>query len=160
MYVTEMGKIASDLAKVGTIINDTRFREMHATLESLKALKNIFQEDREGTAELYERFTLAMVELFRALHQIDPQVEAHCIGSMHDLVNLALNHLSFLLNIKGFAAFDCQGTFLKADGIRAFLGIKAYSTADLFPEGIALRKDAKKLQQIQINSKIVMQMLS
>lgn len=82
------------------------------------------------------------------------------MGSVQDLVNQALNHLSFLLNIKGFATFDCQSSFLKADGIRALLGIKAYSTADLFPEGIALQKDQKKLQQIQIHSKIVLQMLS
>lgn len=72
MYVTELGKIASDLAKLSTIIDDSRFREMQATLESLKAQRSLFQEHRERTAELYERFTLAMVELFKALHQVDP----------------------------------------------------------------------------------------
>ena len=136
MYITEEGKISTDLSKLGSILNqssslDDKFKDLQDNLDRLtqRNKQNIFQNSKDETADMLTKFTLATIDLFKSLHYIDPKVEAHCLGNIQDLINQALNHLSFLMNIKGFASFDCQTCFLRNDGIRALFGIKSYSTS-------------------------------
>ncbi len=48
-----------------------------------------------------------IIELFKALHSMDPQIEKICESGIHELVLRSLETLNFLINIKGFADFDC-----------------------------------------------------
>ena len=55
MYVTEEGKIASDLGKIGSILDHVEAKDLRESLERLatKNKKNVFEADREVTAVLY-----------------------------------------------------------------------------------------------------------
>jgi hypothetical protein len=43
---------------------------------------------------------------------MDPQVQQFCESGIHEIVFRSLETLNFLINIKGFADFDCQSYFL------------------------------------------------
>lgn len=108
---------------------------------------------------MYRSITLSTLDLFRSFHYLDPLVEAHCFPPILDLVTKSVELINFLMSIKGFGSFDCQACFVKSDGIRALFGIKSY-TEKLFPGVAPAEFDVKRARDLEVQTKILMQMLS
>ena len=79
---------------------------------SQKNKDNIFHAHKEQTAEIFQKEILMIIDLFKALHSMDPQIDKVCESGIHEIVLRSLETLNFLINIKGFADFDCQSYFL------------------------------------------------
>lgn len=92
------------------------------------------------------------------MHTMDPQVQQFCESGIHEIVFRSLETLNFLINIKGFADFDCQSYFLQNEGLRALFGIRLMSKDSIWIS--QMTADSKKVTDIQIQSKILLQMLS
>lgn len=121
--------------------------------------KNLFAYNKEETAEMYKSVTHSIIDLFRCFHYVDPHVESTCLTPILDLTTRAVELINFLMSIKGFGSFDCQSFFLKTDGIRALFGIKSY-TEKLFPGVAPADFDAKRARDLEVQTKILMQMLT
>jgi len=67
----------------------------------------MFHNNKEQTAEIYQKMTLCIIEVYKCLHFIDPDVDSQCAGNIQDLIIKSLETLNFLMNIKGFPNFDC-----------------------------------------------------
>ena len=93
---------------------DQQISDIEQKLDYLqqKNKDNIFHSHREETAEIFQKEILVIIDLFKAMHTMDPQVQQFCESGIHEIVFRSLETLNFLINIKGFADFDCQSYFL------------------------------------------------
>ena len=82
MYITEEGKISSDLGKLKSIIGqqnssrDQQINELENKLDHIqqKNKDNIFNTHLVETAEIFQKEILIIIDLFKAMHTMDPQV--------------------------------------------------------------------------------------
>ena len=88
---------------------------------------------------------------------MDPRIYSKIEANIQELILRGFETMNFLMSIKGFVDFDCQSCFLKNDGLRALLSIKTYSKNQLL---LSHNIENKKIVDIQIQSKILLQMLS
>ena len=80
MYITEEGKISSDLGKLANILgskeklNTESMPGLEIQLDALNQRNqdNIFHQHKEQTAEVYHKITLLIIDLFKAMHSMDP----------------------------------------------------------------------------------------
>jgi hypothetical protein len=80
------------------------------------------------------------------MHSMDPQVLQFCESGIHEIVFRSLETLNFLINIKGFADFDCQSYFLQNEGLRALFGIRLMSKDSIWIS--SMLTETKKLTDI------------
>lgn len=85
----------------------------------------MFYKNKVETGKVLTNSTLAIIDLFKAMHNMNPQLESSNDFAIYIVIVRALENLNFYHSIKGFGEFDFQSLFLKNEGLKAIFGIKS-----------------------------------
>ncbi|CDW84627.1 ubiquitin hect domain family protein [Stylonychia lemnae] len=168
LYISEEAKITSDISKLHHMLGQTQQSQQTPTLIeikqeleklTLKNEKNIFKNNPQKTSQTFKDCTMCTIELHRSMHNMNQKADSLEGSCLQMLIKKSLENLNFLMNIKGYEEFDCQAYFLQNEGLKALFGIR-FVSKDQFEHSTLFNGDLKKLNEIQVQSKILLQLLS
>ena len=159
LTIAQEAKITSDLLKLDALLSGECQSEVVAKfLQEQRSIQaqhsSAFDRDRSATAEILAKTTCITIALFQALDGMHPEVMRQDNYAVLSLINLSLENLNIITNLKGFAALDCQGIFLKNDGVRALFNISTLLDQPGLKPDYGLEAQ-RKFGEIQKNQRIL-----